>query len=1063
MAQIGLWSFDDTGGALQLDGRDNYHELPADDAYQMGAGTLVVELTPDTRHTGAILSRDSSMYDEGGHFTAWVKSNGSVQIRHQTDHNSEYYSTPSGFYDAGDTLRLTYAWDEAGSDGFLKVENLTTGDTHGEDISDPLTWDQQGHSNPITLGASQAGSSDNTADNLRDHFDGEIGYVSLFNTLEDPGGPTLGDGVVTGSDGDDAFDLGDTDADGDAITDEADRIETQGGQDKVYAGGGSDTVIAGDCNDTVDGGAGRDSLVGGEGNDLLTDTGESASTINVVADEDFSDGAGESWTLTSSGAGATANEAMDDGDAFLGRFAGQSDGRAQVEKTFNLDPNAAHAVIEFDYLQIDSWDWGESATVFINGEQIITHDAWGTDKQSDGAASGTFDGGSYTVTPLVEGKNLGFKDYSSWTESVYRVRIVLDDPGETVTLGVGATTNQDIDDEAFGIDNVWVASDDDPNVTASDYDSNSDTLEGGAGNDTLAGGAGSDRLDGGEGTDTADYSESEEAVAVDLGDGASESGGDAAGDTLVSVEAVVGSDHNDTLIAASAGTHLDGGEGMDLLTGREGDDTLIGGEGSDTLTGDAQGAGKFSFQFFERDGLNTRNLAEAGFDNDGVNSNPPDAEGTVDDLNVGNLAMAHGTNTDTFAARFDTVMTIEKAGTYKFDVSGDDGVHLFIDGQKVVDYDGLHGAGWRNGSIELDEGPHDVRITYFEHYGGNVLKVNVTGPDAEGSVALEEFTVAAAAGGNDLLDGGAGDDLIEGGAGDDILVGGAGVDTLRGGDGDDTIQADVDDAVIDGGAGDDVLDLTDAVGYGSSKVHWDSDGAGNRLDTGSGTATLYDAAGAETGTIQFTGIENVLPCYTPGTRILTSQGWRPVETIKAGEWVQTADNGYQQIIWVGAHRVSAEMLRAAPHLRPIWLAPNAIGNTIPILVSPQHCFVARHGKTGGEAFVRAKQLSVVLSGSANCATTKQGLTYIHLLTERHEVIFAEGVPSETLYPGPLVLGSLPNDVIADLLDLFPDLCSTTKLNQNGYGPRARPCLRLKDIRSEAPKFSTPSKQYSVAV
>src|ERR1700677_2816789 len=67
-----------------------------------------------------------------------------------------------------------------------------------------------------------------------------------------------------------------------------------------------------------------------------------------------------------------------------------------------------------------------------------------------------------------------------------------------------------------------------------------DTLEGGAGDDALSGGEGADRLDGGAGTDTAVYSESNSGVTVDLSAGTGK-GGDAEGDTLTSVENVIGS------------------------------------------------------------------------------------------------------------------------------------------------------------------------------------------------------------------------------------------------------------------------------------------------------------------------------------------------------------------------------------------------------------------------------------------------------------------------------------------------------------------------------------------
>ena len=74
--------------------------------------------------------------------------------------------------------------------------------------------------------------------------------------------------------------------------------------------------------------------------------------------------------------------------------------------------------------------------------------------------------------------------------------------------------------------------------------SGANTLLGGTGNDTLEGGAGSDVLNGGAGTDTASYAGSSAGVTVEMG--VTISGGDAAGDTLTSIENLIGSGHADT-------------------------------------------------------------------------------------------------------------------------------------------------------------------------------------------------------------------------------------------------------------------------------------------------------------------------------------------------------------------------------------------------------------------------------------------------------------------------------------------------------------------------------------
>ena len=75
-------------------------------------------------------------------------------------------------------------------------------------------------------------------------------------------------------------------------------------------------------------------------------------------------------------------------------------------------------------------------------------------------------------------------------------------------------------------------------------------------------------------------------MRIDLAAGTA-SGGSAAGDTLSSIENIIGSAYNDTLTGTSAGSELSGQAGNDLLTGGGGNDRLNGGGGNDVLTGGA--------------------------------------------------------------------------------------------------------------------------------------------------------------------------------------------------------------------------------------------------------------------------------------------------------------------------------------------------------------------------------------------------------------------------------------------------------------------------------------------
>ena len=112
-----------------------------------------------------------------------------------------------------------------------------------------------------------------------------------------------------------------------------------------------------------------------------------------------------------------------------------------------------------------------------------------------------------------------------------------------------------------------------------------DVLKGGAGNDIHNGGPGADRIIGGTGKDTASYIDSAAGVNINLFIGVA-GGGDAAGDSLISIERLIGSNAADIFIGDTRDNGLDGAGGNDTLTGGLGDDAFIytPGSGNDTIT-----------------------------------------------------------------------------------------------------------------------------------------------------------------------------------------------------------------------------------------------------------------------------------------------------------------------------------------------------------------------------------------------------------------------------------------------------------------------------------------------
>ena len=106
-----------------------------------------------------------------------------------------------------------------------------------------------------------------------------------------------------------------------------------------------------------------------------------------------------------------------------------------------------------------------------------------------------------------------------------------------------------------------------------------DTLNGLGGSDTLVGRDGADTLIGGDGIDVADYYHSPAAVQVTLGTASGNTGGDALGDSLSTIERLQGSN--------GFGDTLTGDDGPNTIWGLGGNDTLYGMGGNDILEGGA--------------------------------------------------------------------------------------------------------------------------------------------------------------------------------------------------------------------------------------------------------------------------------------------------------------------------------------------------------------------------------------------------------------------------------------------------------------------------------------------
>ncbi|MGX9351395.1 Hint domain-containing protein [Shimia sp. W99] len=188
-------------------------------------------------------------------------------------------------------------------------------------------------------------------------------------------------------------------------------------------------------------------------------------------------------------------------------------------------------------------------------------------------------------------------------------------------------------------------------------------------------------------------------------------------------------------------------------------------------------------------------------------------------------------------------------------------------------------------------------------------------------------------------------------------------------------------------------------------------------------------------------------CFTPGTRIATPNGPRRIEDLREGDRVLTKDNGAQEVCWIGSRRMTGARLFAMPKLRPIRMRPGALGIERPdeeLIVSPEHRMlvkgaVARALFNTSEVLVQAKDL---VNGSTIAVDhALREVTYVHLLLPGHEVIWANGVETESFHPASASLQTLEARDRGRLLQMLPGLAH----NPHEYGPYARRNLS----RSEA--------------
>lgn len=197
------------------------------------------------------------------------------------------------------------------------------------------------------------------------------------------------------------------------------------------------------------------------------------------------------------------------------------------------------------------------------------------------------------------------------------------------------------------------------------------------------------------------------------------------------------------------------------------------------------------------------------------------------------------------------------------------------------------------------------------------------------------------------------------------------------------------------------------------------------------TYTVDNGAISDVGFVNATSV----PCFVAGTMIATPEGERAAETLKPGDLVLTQDDGPQPLRWIGTRTVAA-----VGDFAPIHIRANTFGTHRDLLVSPLHRVLIRDSLAellfgDAEVLVAARDL---VNDRSVLRRPGGEVTYVHLLFDRHQVVFSEGLETESFLPGPQTSKSFEAEIVDEICALFPEIDRDTGA---GYSPAARRTLK----------------------
>ncbi len=178
---------------------------------------------------------------------------------------------------------------------------------------------------------------------------------------------------------------------------------------------------------------------------------------------------------------------------------------------------------------------------------------------------------------------------------------------------------------------------------------------------------------------------------------------------------------------------------------------------------------------------------------------------------------------------------------------------------------------------------------------------------------------------------------------------------------------------------------------------------------------------------------------TKGTLIRTPEFDVPVEKLRINDIVMTVDNGPQPIRWINKISLAAD----GPYA-PVVINDRALGNVGTLIVAPDFRVVLKGWRSAKVA--GAKEVFAAAQHLVNDRDIKRHyrprVTYYHLAFDKHEVIEANGVATESLHPEVTPYQTLPEEIRNELRGLYPDAAE----QPNSFGPLARPEVKPYEAR-----------------